>query len=441
MRGKIFALILLLVSAVVLFSCSNESGSKSGDVTDVKMIYWPGPESDAMQHVVDAYNEGQGKEDNVSVEMVLISRGGTYEREATMMSSKSDEVDIYFTASYIVGQHAPSLDPLTNDLSFDNHMDVSVDALTMDGEVMAVPMDVSNHFLFYREDLIDQLLTDETWITKYEELSQEILGKALEPKSPDNWTWEDFLVSSAFFSQDFNSDSPTRYGTVLQLRNLIFNVMIWDDVLYSMGGSWLDDEGNINIDSPEALEAVNLYKDIYVNGYTSPDTTVAEFPEAQEAFKSNNAAFMIQWAAANTELTDPEQSGEIAEHVGVAPIPGESSTHVHSLGVGLNKYSNNKEAALKWMDYLTTEDAMTIYAENGGVPSIASVLTKLEEQNPIFPTISEHISNYGYSIPTLPETQEILQIIAEELSPAWIGELDGKEALENAQSKIEELLE
>jgi len=29
--------------------------------TTVKMILWPGPEGEAMQKVVDAYNAGQGK--------------------------------------------------------------------------------------------------------------------------------------------------------------------------------------------------------------------------------------------------------------------------------------------------------------------------------------------------------------------------------------------
>src|SRR5690625_2287757 len=238
-----------------------------------------------------------------------------------------------------------------------------------------------------------------------------------------------------------NNDSPTKYGTVLQLKNLIFNVMIWDDILWSKGGSWMDDDGNLTIHSDEAVEAMDVYRDIYVNGYTSPDTTVAEFPEAQEAFKSNNAAFMIQWAAANSELTDPEQSGDMADHIGVAPIPKESKTHVHSLGVGLNKYSNNKEAALKWMEYLTTEEAMNIYAENGGIPSIASVLEGMESEKPIFPIISEHIESYGYSVPTIPETQEILEILAEELSPAWVGEIESDEALENAQNQLEELLD
>src|SRR5690625_2938257 len=260
MKRNIFITAVLGFILLFIVACSSNEGAstdgeseqKDGDTTNVKMIYWPGPESDAMQHVVDAYNEGQGQEDNVNVEMVLISRGGTYEKEATMMSSKSDEVDMYFTASYIVGQHAPALDPLTDLLSFDNHMDVSVDALTMDGEIMAVPMDVSNHFLFYRKDLMDQLLSDDNWKQKYAEISQEVVGKELEPKSPEEWDWDDFTSSAAFFTEEMNNDSPTKYGTVLQLKNLIFNVMIWDDILWSKGGSWMDDDGNLTIHSDEA---------------------------------------------------------------------------------------------------------------------------------------------------------------------------------------------
>jgi multiple sugar transport system substrate-binding protein len=80
--------------------------------TRVKMVLWPGPEGDAMQKVVDLYNGGKGKTDNVNVKMILLSRDNTFAKEATLMKAKSSEYDIYFTASYLVGQHAPYLSDL-----------------------------------------------------------------------------------------------------------------------------------------------------------------------------------------------------------------------------------------------------------------------------------------------------------------------------------------
>lgn len=429
-----YILISLLIIVLSMVGCSNDDSN----TTEVKMVYWPGPESEAMQHVVDEYNEGQGKEDDVSVDMLLISRDGTYEKEATMMSSKSNEVDLYFTASYIVGQHAPYLEPLDEELSLDNYLDLAVDSLKMDDETLALPMDASTHFLLYREDLMDDLLNNEESKAKYKDISKDILGNELEPKHPDEWEWDDFTAMSAFFTKTQNEDSPTKYGTSLQLKKLIMNIFLWNDVLWAEGGEWIDENGDVNINSDAGKKAMEVYHDIYTNELTSPDSSVAEFPETQAAMSSGNAAFAIQWGAGFTELNDPDSSPETAGKIGIAPIPGKK-THVQGQGVGLNKYSENKEAALKWMEYLTTEEANELYAEFGGTTAMESVMKS--SGNVILETTAQHIKEYGYTPPTLAETNKILESLTDDLTEAWLGEKDIYDSLEEAQVNLEEILD
>jgi multiple sugar transport system substrate-binding protein len=421
-------------------TASGSPAAASGETSKVSMVYWPGPESDAMQKVVDAYNGGQGKTDGVEVEMVLLSRDGTYEKEAAMMNSKSSEVDLYFTASYIIGQHAPYLDSLNGKVKFDNYLKSSVDSLSMNGEPLAVPMDVSNHFLFYRSDLIEQLLSDAAWQKKYKEVSKQVVGQELAPKDPKEWSWDDFVATAAFFSKEYNDASPTKYGTALQLKNLIFNIMIWDDVLYSNGGSWLDDQGKPAFTSDAAKKSMEIYRKVYDGKMTSPNSTVAEYPETQAALQSGNAAFAMQWGAAYGELNDPARSPGVAGKIAVAPMPGTQKTHVHSLGVALNKYSKNKDGAIKWMNYLTTVDAMNVYADNGGIPPISEVLNGKKDKNAVLPLIAEHVGKYGYSVPILAETQPILQKLAEALNGAWVGQEDIDKALAKAQDEVSKLL-
>lgn len=454
MRGFLTKLVTIWLSlTVILSACSSGGGSdrapdneqasgqdEQSQTTKVSMVYWPGPESEAMQKVIDAYNAGQGKNDGVNVEMVLLSRDGTYEREAVMMSGNSDEVDMYFTASYIIGQHAPYLDPLDGKVSTDNYLASSVESLQVEGQTLAIPMDVSNHFLLYRTDLMEQLLTDDAWKTKYGQISQQVVGQALTPKDPAEWTWDDFIAAAAFFSKAYNGDSPTEFGTALQLKNLMFNTMIWNDVLWSYGGSWLSAEGKPDLVSEAAHKAMEVYSKIYSGKMTSPNSTVAEYPETQAALQSGSVAFAIQWGAAYNELNNPELSPQIAGKIGTAPIPGEHKTHVHSLGVALNKYAKHKDAALKWMNYLTTEEAMTIYAQSGGIPPISNVLNQLGDKNAVLPLIAEHVEKYGYSEPILPQTQTIMTKLAEVLSGAWIGLQPIDEALETAQQEISSIL-
>ena len=441
MRRKAMALGALMVSAALLAGCSTNSnsadnGEGSGEGT-VKLVAWPGPEGDAMKKVVDAYNAGQGEDDGVNVELTLLSRQDTFSKEAALMASKSSDVDIYFTASYNIGQFAPSLEPLT-DIDTSAYFPVAAEGLSYEGELYALPLDVSNHFLLYRKDLTDALLADPAAQAEYEKVSQSVLGESRAPKDPNEWDLDDFKVAAAYFSKSENPSSPTQYGTILQAKNLLYNTMIWNDVLWGYGGNW-EEDGKAALTSDAAKKAVELYSDIYTNGWTSPDSSQAEFPETQAALQSGNTAFAIQWSAAFAALNDPAQSPDVAGKIAIAPVPG-GKTHVHALAVSLNKYSENKGAAKKFLSHLATEDAMTQYAEAGGIPAIPAVLEAKADLNPAFAQVSQTISENGFSEPVFPQTFQAYSKIAEDLSGAWVGQTDIDQALETANANLQDLL-
>lgn len=441
MRRKAMALGAIMVSAALLAGCSASSnsadnGQGSGQGT-VKLVAWPGPEGDAMKKVVDSYNAGQGKDDGVNVELTLLSRQDTFSKEAALMASKSSDVDIYFTASYNIGQFAPSLDPLT-DIDTSAYFPVAAEGLTYEGQLYALPLDVSNHFLLYRKDLTDALLADPAAQAEYEKVSQSVLGESRAPKDPNEWDLDDFKVAAAYFSQSENPSSPTQFGTILQAKNLLYNTMIWNDVLWGYGGNW-EEDGKAALTSDAAKKAVELYSDIYTNGWTSPDSSQAEFPETQAALQSGNTAFAIQWSAAFAALNDPAQSPNVAGKIAIAPVPG-GKTHVHALAVSLNKYSENKGAAKKFLSYLATEDAMTQYAEAGGIPAVPAVLEAKADLNPAFAQVSETITKNGFSEPVFPQTFQAYSKIAEDLSGAWVGQTDIDQALDTANTNLQDLL-
>lgn len=415
----------------------------------IKMVYWPGPESDAMQKVVDWYNTNKSPESGVKVEMILFSREGFWEKQETIMAAGSPEVDMIFTASYIVGKHAPFLDPLDPYFadpslsaggSPETFIPSALDSLKVDGKMYGIPMDVSNHFLYYRTDLIDKLLTDPEWGGKYTEIAKAELGKELTPKKPEEWNWDDFMATALSFTKKYNPDAPTDFGTALQAKNLIYNVMIWNDVLYSLGGTWFKEGDQPAFDTPEAREAMDVFVTLMQKEASPAGSTTYEYAEANEAFKTGKVALILQWSAAYHELTDPEKSA-VADQVGLAPIPGpRHATHVHALGVGLNAASEHKEEAFKWISFLATPEAMRMYAEAGGIPPVSEVLTEMGDQRPEFPIIAEHVDKYGFVETTRAETVPILEILAKRFSAAWALETSPEEALDMAQQEVIELL-
>jgi multiple sugar transport system substrate-binding protein len=402
--------------------------------TTVKMVLWPGPEGDAMQKVVDEYNASQGKKDGVTVKMILLSRDNTFAKEAALMKAKSKEYDIYFTASYLVGQHAPYLSDLKG-VKDSLYLKASVDSLKVAGKQKALPLDTSLHFMYYRKDLVASLSAN---AAKYTSIAKEVLGKDLKPNTnPATWSWDDALATAAFFTQKYNPDSPTKYGYALPAKNLLYNTMIWNDVLWGLGGNWLKN-GKPNLNTPTGKAAIDVYNTIYTKGLTSPESSQWEYAETNSALTSGNAAMALQWNAAYSELST---TGATKDQVGIAAPPGKGArTHVHALAVGLNKFSKNQAASAKWMAYLATVPAMKAYATAGGVPSMPSILKGMVSKNASFANIIEYAGKFGYSESAGPREFDIYAALAEVLSPAWSGQKTSAEVAAAADEAIKKLL-
>jgi multiple sugar transport system substrate-binding protein len=429
-----FALVAGLIGAV---------GMPARAMTEVKMVYWTGPESLAMFEIINAYNAGKGKEDGVQVQMVLFGREGFWERQETIMAAKSPEVDIFYTASYYVGRQEAALEPITNVVPGIRDSGVfipsALDSLKIGENYYGLPLDVSLHFLYYRTDLIEKLLTDAAWAERYTAIAKEKLGLDLAPKPIDEWSWDDFKAASLFFTKSINPDSPVEYGTALQAKNLIYNVMIWGNVLYSLGGSWFTADGKPNFDTPEFRQAAQIYADVIKLGGSPAASTTYEYGEANQAFMSEQAAFMLQWNAAYNELNGP--NSPVKGKVGIARIPGPKGvSYTHALGVAVNKYSNNKEAAGKWLSYLASLESMELYAKVGGLPPVAAVLNGRAAERPDFAKTAEFLEKYSYTPSTGPNVFGILEVLSKNLSAVWAGQLDADTAAKNAQAGVEALL-
>ncbi len=416
------------------------------EVTHLTMVYWPGPESDAMQKVVQYWNTTEGASMGIQVSLLNFSRESFWDKETAMMKAHSSIADIAYVATYSLGSFVNYLvpftgTPLASEIS-NSFIPSSVDSMSYKGQIYGVPLDVSIQFLFYRKDLLDKLLTDKMWQAKYSELSEKYLGERLLPKPAQDWTWKDYEAMAIFFTKKYNSLSPTTYGNVLQMENLIYNVMIWDDVLWSNGGSWFNKNGQFDINTSAAATAALLYKNLYQWGTTPPDSTSYEFGEANQVFQAGQAFMMIQWNAAYPILTDKQQSPLVWDKVAITHIPGPfPSTHVHTLGVALSKYSLHKEAALKFLSFLTTNKALQIYAESGGMPPSEFVLTSMSNTHPEYSELVNDMKKYGFVESTSEYTLGILQELADQLTAIWTNQISVENGLQKAEKDVEFMIQ
>lgn len=430
-----------------LFGLIAALGLASAQSTEITLLFWPGPESEAMQKVLDMYNSGPGKTDGVSVKQILFSREGYFDKEITDLAAGSKEFDMALVTTYTLGRYAPYLAPLDGYLNKQNlaaFIPSAVNSLNFQGKQYGVPTDVSNHFTYYRKDLVDRLLKDTAWQVRYRQISQKVLGKVMNPKPADDWTWDDYIATALFFTKSLNPDSPTIYGTALQAKNLLFNIMIWQSTLVSYGGNLFDKDGKPTINSDAARKGLAIYTTLFKNRATPPGSTNYEYAEANEAFRGGQVATMLQWSAAFNELSDKEKSPQVFDKVALAPMPAGPQghkTHVHSLGIGVNNASEKKEAAGKFMAWLGSEAAMKVYAEAGGLPPVGSVLRGLMAKRPEFPLVADHINKYGFVVNggTAAYAVPVYTALAQEFSAVWAGTKSIDDALKAATQAMTRL--
>lgn len=428
------AKLLSLTAAAALLA-----GAAQAEVT---VLGWPGgPEEAALRAVTEIYNAKADVADENKVELLFTSRDGFFDKLQVDLAAGSTAFDVNLIATYSIGKYAPFMEPITlSDEAGAVFGDTVLKTMQFDGAQYGVPTDLSLHFLYYRNDLIDALLADDAAKAKYAEIAQEHLGEALEPKAPSEWTWKDFVANALYFSQSVNPDSPTRYGTVIQAKNLLFNMMVFHSWPRSYGGNWMDDAGTVTVDSEAYRTALSMAKMLFDLGATPPDSTSYEYAEANAAYSSGQVAAMVQWNAAAGELAQAQpETGTFAPPAG----PEGRFTHIHGLGLGLNAAAENKEGARAFLQWLSTEEAALAYANAGGAPGLAGdTVAKIADARPDLVQVGDFASNYGFVMNggTSANALSVYEVQAKEFTGYWAGTQDLDTALANATAGMTELL-
>ncbi len=428
-----------------VFAAGLWAGVASAEVT---VLGWPGgPEETALRAAAEAYNAKDDVSDENKVELLFFNRDGFWDKLQADLAAGSDAFDLNLLATYSIGRYAPFMEPVElSDGAQALYGDAVLSTMQFDGKQYGVPTDLSLHFMYYRKDLIDALMSDDGARARYVEISKEHLGQALEPKNPDDWTWDDYAATALYFTKAVNPDSPTRYGTVLQMKNLLFNIMVWQSTARSHGGDWMDAEGNITVNSDAFREGLELYKMLYDAGATPRDSLSYEFAEANAAYAAGQVAAMVQWNAAAADLTNAEKSPAVGDATAtIAPPAGPESraTHIHGLGLGLNKSAGNKEGAKAFLKWLSTEEAALIYARAGGAPALsAEAVAAVAEERPDLVQLGEYAGAYGYVMNggASANALAIYELQAKEFTGYWSGQQDLDAALANVEKGMADLL-
>ena len=242
-----------------------------------------------------------------------------------------------------------------------------------------------------------------------------------------------------------------RYGIVSQGARYEGLITGFVEYLGAFGGRIIDDKGNVVVNHPEAVRALEFMRDELYKTHVAPlDVLTWHEEEARFAFQNGNAAFMRNWPYPVAAMSDTSQS-KVAGKFTVSPMPASATApHGHStaaLGgaqLAINAYTDHPAAAYKLIAYLTAPDQML---ERAQVVSQYPTRPALYSDPRMRGTIGIPLENARRAIesatprPVTPIYTELSEILQIELHRALVRQVEPQEALNSAAARINALIE
>ena len=418
--SKRIAAILLCLGLVLAVAVTGLAAPKKVTIT-VQMF--SGPEYDAMAPTAKYWNEKYAAATGITVNAVALSRMGYFEKMQSQLVAGLREPDLVHPFNMALGQLRPYIEDLRPYLAkadimtgpdgekynIDGLLDPAKACVTAsDGAILGMPKDMSELCVYYRKDLIS--------------------------KPPE--TWPEFLEVAKKFTKSINPSSPTEYGAVLQGKYEKWTYCAALETLWPAGYEiFKPGDKEIAMYSADAVKAFKFFEDMYKAGALYPGFDNTEYPEVSAALESGNVAMAIQWNANYFSLSNKEMSPKVYDKIALAPPPGwkqadgkiKRAMYVQTINLSLNKKSQNKDAAMKFLTWSTFGEGALLYAKYGGSSPIKKVWLAKDAMMP-YPVLAPMVQEYGRSLPMHNDMSELVMIGSSWIQKVGIGNATAEQA-------------
>ena len=367
------------------------------------------------------FNEATG----IEVEVIPKPQSATenFSTYARLFEGKSADIDVMMLDVIWPGSFAPHLVDLNEYFTDDEKsqwFDTIVQNNTVDDKFIAAPWFGDFGMLYYRTDLIEKYGFDgppQTW----DEL-EEMANTIMEGEQADN---------ANFFGLVFQGNA---------YEGLTCDGLEWQA---SSGGGTIVENGEVTLNNDEAIAAFEKAAG-WIGGIAPRDVTTYQEEDAREVFQGGNSAFMRNWPYAYALALD---GSPVADVFDVAPLPAqEGSDHVGTLGgwqLGVSTYSNNVEAAVEFVRYMTSADVVKYRSVVGSyvplIPSVAEDADVLEAM-PFLETMTDVVRVTRPSAEARDLYNEVSTAYFQGLNAILNGS-DASSEVENMADDIQDLLD
>jgi multiple sugar transport system substrate-binding protein len=329
--------------------------------------------ADYLQQIGNEYEEATG----IKVTVVQTPWGDYYNRVGTEWAAKGTAYDMIVGDSQWVGQ-AVTQGHYVNmtDFMVENGLDTSVTPATLQyygefpagsGTYYAYPTEGDANGWAYRKDLFENPDEMAAFQAKY----------GYELAVPQ--TWAELRDIAEFFTRP----DTGLYGVGVYTQDDYDAItMGFQNIFFSYGANWSDADNNVLgvVNSPEAVAALELYKELY--SFAPPGTNDAFFQEMNDIFLNGQAAMIMNYFAFFPALaSDQNPYKDVTGYFAMPAGPsGERFAALGGQGVSINSYVDDarKQASYDFIKWFGTTEIQKRWAELGGYTCNIEVLTSPE---------------------------------------------------------------
>jgi multiple sugar transport system substrate-binding protein len=305
------------------------------------------------------------------------------------------------------------------------------DANTIDGKPYGIPYDGEMTIQVYRKDLYD--------------------GKGLKPAE----TLEQFVENAKALH---NPDSRLWGAALRGFSGAGQNMYIYPSIFRSYGGEWFAG-GKIAVNSAEAVKALDWYVDTLTK-YAPQAVRNWNWPDIADAFAQGTLGAYIDAHSSAAVLNNPEKS-KVIGNIGFARWPkgpsGKRVTSIWNWGFPINAALTDKAKRATWL-YATWAASAETQARTSwkfAGPAKRSGINRLSVwRSPEFAQLLQASGhNFGEASlqsleqdtdvewrPRLPQWPGLGEAMATAIQTALVGQKKSKEALDEAQLRIEQMM-
>ena len=459
LKKRIIATAAVIAMAAAAVYGSTQEMSQTQDTGDRLQLFrgketiycWYSDES--LSGYINAAAVSFGEQNKVRVIPVLTS-DSEYLEVINQETLHSDQIpDIYLLSSdslekaYLAGlaSKVPDTEGICNT---DHFSPAALAAVTYHDKIIGYPVYFDTSALVYNEDYL------KTWATQQAEKelagssdNDEPVGEGEEIIEEDSLpedqttgqTTADEAAVNALAEQYFAKALPATVDDLLNIADTfdapegVEGVMKWDvnNIFYNywivgnymiVGGDPGDDRNDININNPETIQCLEVYKALNQFFFIESDTVT--YDSVIQDFIDGKTMFTIGTTDVVKRLEDAKTDGSLTFNYGIARMPDVSAElQSRSLSVTgaavINGYSEHKELADRFAAYLAEGYSDGLYERSGKMP--ASLHAAENADNGALTVFADEYAD-SVSLPKMLETGNFWMQLEVLFSKVWNGE-------------------